>query len=103
MVTRVMVGALMLAVALAGWQTLRLRGWQARAVAAEAEVAGWREAARIHRDVAERLAREARAARDLEDDIVRREGADAPVSDYLRGVGRDLDRLRGAGARPDSR
>lgn len=95
-----MTRALALAVALslallaavgAGWWGLSQRD---RARAAEAEVAGWREAARVHREVAARLAAEAAEARAIEDDVSAREGGDAPASDYLRGIRRDLDRLR---------
>lgn len=43
-----------------------------------------REAARVARAHAERLARERAEALAIEDTITREEGADAPVSDYLR-------------------
>lgn len=53
-----------------------------------------REALRVARAHAERLARERAEALAIEDDITRQEGADAPASDYLRRAVRAADGLR---------
>jgi hypothetical protein len=43
---------------------------------------------------AQRLARDRAEAIRVEDDVTTREGADAPASDFLRGLHGDLERLR---------
>lgn len=65
-------------------QTWWLSRWQDRAATAQAQVAGYAEAARIRAESDRRqLALRVAAAR-LDHDLSMREGADAPLSEYLR-------------------
>lgn len=87
--TRIIAGLAIAALLLAGLQTWRLSGWQARATAAEAQVsslqAGIAAAAALQAELA---ALREDAAR-LDHDLSTMEGADAPLSDFLRaGAGR---------------
>ena len=83
------------------WQRAELRSTrlelrQASDALNEAELReeATREALRVARAHAERLARERAEALAIEDDITRQEGADAPASDYLRRAVRSADGLR---------
>lgn len=83
------------------WQRAELRSTrlelrQASDALNEAELReeATREALRVARAHAERLARERAEALAIEDDISRQEGADAPASDYLRRAVRAADGLR---------
>jgi hypothetical protein len=83
------------------WQRSELRATrldlrQASDALAEAELReeAAREAWRVAKAHAERLARERAEAVQIEDDVTTREGADAPASNFLRGIRDDLERLR---------
>lgn len=78
--------ALALALALGGWgawQRGRAVAALERAVAAEALVAGYAEAARMRAVQDARLARLREDAAALDRDLQTQEGADAPLSGYL--------------------
>lgn len=83
------------------WQRAELRSTrlelrQASDALAEAELReeAAREAWVVAMAHAQRLARERAEAVSIEDDVTTREGADAPASDFLRGIRDDLERLR---------
>lgn len=65
--------------------------WRARHAVAEARLAQVEEAARVHRAHLERMEREAAKWRQIAEELQSLEGADAPLSPYLRAV---LDRVR---------
>lgn len=65
------------------WQRSRAVSAEVRAEAAEALVAGYAEAARMRAVQDTRLAQLRNDAAALDRDLQEREGADAPLSDYL--------------------
>jgi hypothetical protein len=65
--------------------------WRARHAVAAARLEQVEDAARIHREHIERAEREAARWRQIAEDLQILEGADAPLSPYLRAV---LDRVR---------
>lgn len=73
--------ALGLVAALAGLTAWHYRG---RALTAEARVAAYAEAAELRRQQDARQARLRAEAQDLDHDLATGEGANAPLSDYLR-------------------
>lgn len=81
---RVLTAAVIGLTLLAGLQSWRLSKWQGRAETAEARVSGFEVAARIRAEQ-DRIQADLRADADqLDHDLSTQEGADAPLSDYLR-------------------
>lgn len=82
-----LLAAVALVAAVAGWgawQRSRAVSAEVRAEAAEALVAGYAEAARMRAVQDTRLAQLRDDAAALDRDLQEREGADAPLSDYMR-------------------
>lgn len=82
--TRALLIALLALALLAGLQTWRLSGWKTRAATAEAMAAGYARTAELRAESDRRQQALREAATRLDHDLSMGEGADAPLSDYLR-------------------
>lgn len=87
---RILIGLFVTAALLAGVQSWRFGQALDRALAAEAQVSAYAEAARIRADQDRRQARLREEAASLDQELQSMEGSDGTLSDYLRDAARRL-------------